>query len=310
MFYLYLHLYCAYILFGLGILSKVLPSYSLLRLVIWGGSLYLLHLFFRLLTVEDKIIGIYTVLFFFAMCLPNYSYLRAASCMSLIFIGISILLKKGTILRWESILAVLLILVSYYFHKSALIAILVALLSYFSIHLKQIKFFFILLLFLIPYAIQYSNELINDFLLVTPLEESSVNIYSAQNYFNDQMEFGKTGIGIMVQNVLTRTQYYLVAFVYFLMLIKGFYKNMPNYIKFFANFSIFIIVIANITLFAFDFNSTVLYYRILYYSMIPSAVFLAYCLRNNYYKKLCSITFYFAIIGTLYTFIYSTYNVL
>ena len=292
------------------ILSRIIASYSLLRLVIWGGSLYLLHRFFNLLTIEDKFVGVYTVLFFFAMCLPNYSYLRAASCMSLIFLGVGIFFKNENKLKWDKFVALLFILASFFFHKSALIAIFVAIISYFSVHLKHIKFFLILLLFLIPYAVQYGNELINNFLLISPVEDSSINIYAAQNYFNEQMEFGKTGSGIMVQNVLTRTQYYLVAFVYLLMLIKGYYKNMPNYVKFFANFSFFIIVIANITLFAFDFNSTVLYYRIMYYSMIPSAAFLAYCFSRNYFKGICTLTFYIAIIGTLYTFIYSTYNVL
>lgn len=199
---------------------------------------------------------------------------------------------------------------SFYFHKSAVIAIALLLTALFSVQFKGFKYILIPLVFIIPYAIQYGNAWLSDFIMLSPLEESSINIYAAQSYFNGQMEIGDTGPGMIVQNVLSRTQYYLVLLIYFWVIFKGYFKTLPKYIKFFANFAAFTIIVANVTQFAFEITAQVLYYRILFYSMIPAAVFLAYCSLNNYSRRLCKITFYIAIIGTLYTFVYSLYNTL
>lgn len=66
-------------------LSLNLPTYTMLRAIVWGWALFLLHKFFQVLLNRDSNFGVYSILYFFAMCLPNFSYLRAATCMSMIF---------------------------------------------------------------------------------------------------------------------------------------------------------------------------------------------------------------------------------
>lgn len=293
-------------------LSLLLPSYSVLRIVIWGGALYLVHNLFKTLYKESVSLGMGCVLFFMAMCLPNYSYLRAASCMSMIYFGVSLLIVNQDDSRSTktTVIAFILIAASFFFHKSAIIAIGVLILSFFSVQVKNMKVLLLFAIIITPYAIGYGNAWIQDFILTSPLEESSINIYAAQSYFDEQLELGSSGPGILVQNFLSRMQYYLVLLLYVLILFKGNYKHLPYYIKFFANFSIITIVLANITQIALDVTSYVFYYRILYYSMIPSAIFLSYCFSQGYYTKICKLTFYIAILGSLYTFVYSTYNTL
>ena len=292
-------------------LSTMSLSYYTFRLVLWGGSLFLLHKAFVIFFKVDTMLFMYILLYFFAMCLTNFSYLRASTCMSMIFLGLTIILiNNDGIIKFnlQTILSICLIGASIFFHKSSLFAITMAIGVILTTYVKKAKLIILLFIAALPVLIGYANTMIEELLIFDPLEDNYLNMGAAQGYFNGELEKEGAGLGMFVQDILTRSQYYIFVILYIISIYKGAFELTPKYVQCFAHFAFFTILIANITLYALAISASVLYYRILYYSMLPAIVFFAYCMRYEIYPKLCKISFYIAILGTLYTLIYSTYN--
>lgn len=292
-------------------LSNIVPSYTFLRMVLWGTAFIFLNKMIKLFPNNSD--RRYLLLFFFAMCLPNFSYLRSAISMAIIcYVTLRIVLINesfGRLISFRVFFLLIMLMGSFFFHKSAIFGISVAAGSLISIYFKHEKLLVILFILAIPVFAQYANEWMEGFMNTSTFEESSINIYAAQSYFDDSMDMNRSGMGIIVQNFLSRAQYYLFFVLYLFLVFNGKVKDLPNHVRCFGVFGAVTIAIATLTQYALNVTSTVLFYRILYFSMIPVAVFMAYCYKNNIYLKYCKTTLYFGCCGTLYTLLYSLYNI-
>lgn len=293
-------------------LSNLMPSYTFLRVAIWGTAFLLLNKFIQQFKeIDDRR---YILLFFFTLCLPNFSYLRSAISMVMICLGIILLIRimdeNKSIISIKPIFPLMIIAASFFFHKSAIFGIAIAIISLATIFVKNIKLLVVVFILLVPVVTQYANDMIATFMMASNPFESSINIFAAKSYFDDSMIVESNGTGMLIQNILSRAQYYLFLALYIIILLNDKYKALPRHIICFGNFAALTIVIATLTQLVLVVTTPVLFYRLLYFSMIPMVVFLAYCYKNKIYYKFTKSILYVATCGTLYTLLYSSYNIL
>ena len=250
---------------------------------------------------------LYNPLFIFVLVsvfVTKFAYGRVSLAMSLCFLSIPLMLVRS-----KKILKVLLGLVclscSFFFHKSAVFGILVVLLSIFTIKIN--KKWMYLYLFLFPLFVVAIDRVIIPYVFSLDSQNFEyINVESVQSNMEAE-EMKSIGLGLIVSRMLEWTPYYLIVFLYIKLIKKGYFSCFPSIIKVFANCSFFIITISTALLLTTSANMSILFYRLLYFSIIPNSVLLAYCLENNYFRRYSKRVVIIGIIGVLYRLSYSYY---
>ena len=284
--------------FYINLVNLVDGSYTLFRLIVWGTAICLSIWL-------SKISNINKSLFLFILVgvfITKFAYTRAFLAMITGIVSVPLLFKKDSDFK-HILLGIILLLLSLNFHKSAAFTLPMILISFLCLKMnkRNIKIYFLLY----PIAFLLMNALLK-YIVNFDSSESELAVNSAQYYLQSTGSYG-FGISTMISYLTNRSVYYLIVILYICLVYKGYFAQFPRHIKMFANLSFFIITISTLFYFITSLNANAFYYRFLYFSMVPNAVLLTYCISNRIYYKFSKFIVLFGILGVLYTFMYNFY---
>lgn len=247
-------------------------NYILFRIIVWGGAL-----FFLILTMKNlRLYNVKTLSIFSVISLPFYAYPRVSLGLSLAFWGYSFLImeKKRMI---KIIFGLLIILSTYFFHKSMYLLFPILFISIFKVNRYLVLSIFILLL--IFCVSSYSNFLMEKILL----------------YNNDTYTIEKNLGGGKKLLVLC------LHLTLFSLLIPLFKDNLKSgnlfYIK---NLTFYMLLTSLLLLIKFGYSA--LYYRFLYMSFIPISLYISEKIveKDKYFRFLIIFFFLLSNLWILY----------
>ena len=250
------------------IVHAVNNNYILFRLIVWGGALF----FFKKAIKRFNLDYNRSLFFLFAVFISVFDYARASLAMSIFFYGLSLVLLPGSNKLRSFILGLLFMISSVFFHNSMIIALAASLLL--LVPVNGFTVVLIIILFYITSSV-FAPALRNlvDAELFTASLNEKIEGYSFQEY---QDSFS-------LYEWIRRYMQYATFFIpYFIVAIKMYFKNIevPAYIRRlsaiilgFLLVSISVLLIPNLTF--------VLFYRILFMSMIPILIVFCYFEQNG-----------------------------
>ena len=118
---------------------------------------------------------------------------------------------------------------------------------------------------------------------------------------------GSIGLGPMIKRILERAPYYLTALLFFMSVVKKINKKMPLYAKVTGVMVFYIVLLSSIFISSEGMNTDVIYYRFLYFAILPTIIFLTYLYSNNILPRLTKFTIKASLFGTIYLLVYSLY---
>lgn len=270
-------------------------NYLLFRFVVWGSALGVF-----LATVKRLNVPTSMVLFFFVtMYLTKFSYARASLAMAIGLFGFSFVIKPIRMRCFSYILGTSLILISLSFHKSAIFMIPIYSLSLFRFN-KHLLWVLILLFPLGYYLIsEYGIE------LLMGAENDDMIISSAQGYLMKSSH--KKGIAVLMLHFLSRMPYYIFLYVILSDIQAHLNETLPKYQRAMINIPIYVIYLASLFLFNYSVSTEVLYYRFLYYSILPLSIIIPLLFDMKKHYRLLRISCMMGFCAVIYEILYSFY---
>lgn len=281
------------------IIGFVDRNYLLFRILVWGGGLLVYNKLVQRIGLNQS-----NVLFvMFSLYVLVYSYARSSLAMVLYFWGVTVLVVNKKNILPGKIIGLLLICLSYCFHHSMIIAIVLTPIIFIKLTKGRVLFLMTILPLLFFIGKGYIQQLIfaesifsNDDLQGT-LEFYSNREVAATNWKGKIYEFSG----------------YLTFFIPLLTCLYSLYfrkknrVNAPQIIQAFLKLSIALVLISVMFLFL-DIQGKVFFYRILYMTFIPISIVLYYIYDAGLIKKktFCYIIAY-GIAAQLYRLLYSIY---
>jgi hypothetical protein len=291
----------------LTIMQYCFDSYEIFRLIVWGGAIYMMYLMASKLNIDR-----YKYLAFFSCAyITRFCYARVSLAMAIMFFGLSLFLfssnNRNVLTKcFVKVLGIVILMSSYYFHKSALFGVGICILS--CLFVKQNKFLIILGIILIPIFILLLDSML---LYIEDANISSndglINYSAAQSYMSSTSSHSR-GIGGLISVILERIPYYLTAWLVIKSIFDDKYRTFPDSIRVFANASLFIPTVATLMLLISQVNTHTLYYRFMGFSIIPSAVYLTYLYKRGIYPKSVRFAFNIGIFYSIYFLVYILYQ--
>lgn len=238
------------------------------RITIWGGACMMFYCMVKILKLRlDLSIFIFSMLF-----LQKFGYGRVSLGWAVAFCGYSIILMRR---RWiTKIFGIMLIIGSLFMHKSMIFVIAPMAFSFIKFN-KKLLFITILSFAIVVYVV--STHGLFHYIETADEEISAVN--SALSYGSADAKI--RGIGSFLRIILERSVYYLAVILSVFLIIKKQYAKFPYQIRCFVNVSLLIVLFASLFLFNLSANTTIFYYRFLYFAIIPLSVIISYL----YYAK-------------------------
>lgn len=281
-----------------NVIQKITPTYFLFRLLVWGCATFLLYKTCRYADTDN----VFSFLVFALLFLPFFSYARVSLAMALIYFGVSLIVIKKQ--KLKIILGFLILVSSFYFHKSALFGIGIVLLA--MLLSERIgKKMTLVVMASFPLLIMVTTKFLSDSLTLDASDFELINIRSAQNYLTT--ETAMRGLVSKIIFFLMQATYYLILIEYILVQFSGKYKLLPRLTKTFATASFLTIIVASIFAFDLGFSTNTMYYRFLYFAMIPSAVFIAHCIKTQMFVRYTKVVIIVGITHVLISLLYSCY---
>lgn len=274
-------------------------NYIMFRLYIWGLALFLFFKTIKLLKLNYDL----ALFFFCSIYLIWFSYARVSLAMAVMFYGLAIFITSKTN---KKILGFLLVLLSYYLHKSAAFGIAIIVLA--GLMNKLGKYAIVLPLALFPILLIFVSSNIGGYMdLLLSDEGNMLNEYATAGNSYLMSDSFKSGPGALLQGLLERAPYYLLAYcsipIYFKNKIKVSKKVKPFFL-------VMLLIVVFSSVFAFDLgmNTSTLYGRFLRFSQIPACVVLTYMYSNGILPKVTRIVINLSIVSTFYSLAYVLYN--
>lgn len=282
------------------IIQNISPNYLLFRLVVWGSAMYLFVKTANNLSVSKELV----LLLFSIIYIIWFAYARVSLAMAMAFYGYSLIIKKNHNFR-SALLGIVILLSSYFFHKSATFAIGVVALAMLLKRYPRYTIWILLIAF--PLAIVYAKIGVARFIMSDIGGDGEIASYMAtgQSYMEYDGEI--RGIGAFLHSLFERIPYYLTACLGF-GIIRQKKIIIPNDIKAFIVLQILLVLISSIFAFNLGVNTSTIYVRFLRFAAIPTTIVMAYLYQSGYRNKYVKRTIQIAVCGTLYALLYSFYN--
>ena len=283
-------------------IGAISPNYIIFRLLIWGSGLALFAKTISKLEVSKDLCW-----FIFASSyLIWFSYARASLAMAIAFCGFALLVGKDKKLI-EVLLGFVLILCSFFFHKSSAFAIGCIALTLISQRYPKLTYTLLILSF--PLLVIYINSSLSELMMMSfDADSGDMDSYmkSGQRYL-DGSQGGGAGMGEKLRNILERVPYYCTAALSSYAIFKN-RIDLPSSIKPFMVLQVIIVLMSSAFLFtSANFTTGTIYVRFLRFSFIPTAIVLAYLYQSGFAHKYVRYNVYLAIMGTMYAITYSFY---
>lgn len=279
-------------------LIQVCPHYFVFRFVIWGTALVLFHLSIKRLQLNTQL----SWFLFGTLYLPLFAYGRFSLAIAMMGYGAILIARPAENQKTLSLLlGCSIIAASIFFHKSAIIGVGIIILCFITKDLGKNSWIWMALVFII--GVLLVKMIISDFLSLD-IDGENEFIQKSQKYISRENSKSAVGIGAIIYMLLERTPYYLIAILAY-KIQRNFYTDKG--IRFISKYFIFLILFAS--LFAFDTgaHTSIFYYRILRFSIVPAAMVLCYAHYYQLYPKLTRYTYYMAFTSSLYFLVYSLY---
>lgn len=278
-------------------------NYIMFRFLIWGSALFLFYKTITTLPINKDV----ALFFFCSIFLIWFSYARASLAMATMFYGYAKLATAEHRFGMRWLLGVILICISFFLHKSSIIAILALFISE-VLRLFNKKHVIWFLLFLFPMGVYILTSRFTGIVDILVGDEGSMlNEYAVSGNKYLESDIRNAGIGTYIQSFLETLPYYLLA----LMSIKAlsrYRQSIPHSIQLFMVVLVLLILIASLFAFDLGLNTSAVYVRMMRYLQIPSCVLLTYLHTHQYFPKLTHYTCIIYIASTLYSLVYVMYN--
>lgn len=279
------------------------PNYIVFRLIIWGTAFLLFYRTIRTLPINKDV----ALFFFCSIFLIWFSYARVSLAMATMFYGYAKLATAENRFGLRGIVGISLICISFFLHKSSIIAIIALLISEVlrRFNKKFVIWFFILLFPIGVYILTSRFSGIVEYLVGG--EGSMLNEYAISGNKYLESDVHNAGIGTYIQSFLENFPYYLLA----LMSIKAlsrYRQTIPHSIQLFMVVLILLILIASLFAFDLGLNTSAVYVRMMRYLQIPACILLTYFHTHRYFPKLTHYTCVIFIASTVYSLVYVMYN--
>ena len=279
------------------------PDYLVFRLIIFGGAWLFVVLIFRHLELDQDLAWF----FFGVLFLPLFAYARVSLAVVMMLYGAVIISKPfGGNRLYSYMIGGAFLVCSVFFHKSAALGILVVLFSFISKTTNKNAWFYIVIAFIIAAVV--ARVVIAMFLggSLGADEAMSSNAMTAGQRYMSRTD-ADSGIGALLGYTLERTPYYLCALLSFQ--IQSEYET-PTWISMMLKVDMYIVLLASIFAVDLGANTSILFGRLLRFSLVPSAIVLAYAYQFDLFTKLVKITFFVGLACVIYRLTYTLYNVI
>lgn len=273
-------------------------DYLLWRFVVFGLTVFLSYLM-------AKRLGLNQAAFFYAFALiatPILSYARVSLAMAIAFYGLSFLSYPMPSKRPLSyLLGSFLVIISVFFHKSALVLPFITYIAY-SFRITKVKMILITVFIISAFILLNTTDII--YMIIGNDEMQFFISGKSTKYLTAETHY--EGIGQRIIKTLFWVSFYLFACFSIVVLWK---KQLTNKIIIpFFNLVVLIILFASIFLFISGANTYMLFYRFVNYASIPISVVVAYCINENIYRKAFVRISYVCILSNFLGILYSTYS--
>lgn len=273
-------------------------SYFLFRLYIWGFAVLLAFITFRRFELPVSL----AILFFLCLVVLKFGYGRVSLALAMATFGYSCIVKPFNPKLISILLGGVFVYYSAFFHTSAIFYIFLLTISFIATNAgkKTILMMFIMYAIVVYLFQRYGGAYILQYV------ENDESTQGALSYLNGDFR-GYEGVGVLVKQLLDRMPFFLTLIIAILIRWKGLHKSMPYYMKSVTNLCIYSVLAALVFSFETTVNTYSLYYRFLYFSMLPTVILICYCHLKNIFPKLVNITFWCGFIASVYNLVYSFY---
>lgn len=289
------------------IIDNIANTYTLFRLIVWGGALLLLLLTYRRISEKPDL----SLYYFFICFIPWFAYARASLAMAMILFGMSLIVKPIKASRIISFLSGFSIMgCAWFFHSSAIVGIVAAVASLFLMNGK--RFTIIMLVVLAPLFIYFLSFFVDSFMAMDLSTDDMITSQKRDTYLlgGGPGSVLGGGIGFILQNLISLGGLYLTAIYFIVISINGSFLQIPLRIRLYASYVFSIVIIAFSLVMLGSVNAYVLHYRILFFAMPANAIFLCSMRFIERNKSFYRIILIISVIGALYTLLYSTYRIM
>ena len=282
------------------IITNLAYSYTFFRLIIWGSALTLLFLSYRRVGMNpDMTLYLFGVLF-----VIRFSYARVSLAMAIILLGLTFVykpIKKFKVISY--ILGLAIIGSSIFFHRSAVIGIMAAIVTLFL--MKNSRWKIIAIALLMPLATFIVSYFLGSMLNMSFETYDTSLDGKIENYLTNTVS--ERGIAVKIQTFLMQTPMYLSALLCAILAIKNKIEEFSTVERAFTYY-VFVIMLVSFGLsFGVGYETSVLAHRTMYFAMPANAVFLMTVKTRKAYPQFFKIIYYFAFAASLYALLYSTY---
>lgn len=279
------------------IFCDIAPSYFFFRLLVWGIAVYLLNKTLHRLQITRSIF-LYLFICFFLL---RFSYARVSLAMVILFWGYSYLIKPiAKVPTMSRILGIILIMLSCFFHKSIVMAVVLFPFTF----IKLTKFRIGILVILFPILAYIVDNYLFVYVLTSGyLKEDSIEMSAFLNY--SQMDQAQRGIGAKLAFILELFPLYaIVLYLIYKQIVHK--QTLNNEYSRLLTYAFAILYCSS--LFAFiKIGSDVFYYRYMYMMYIPLILYIASYLCKYGRTKILTIICAIAVLAQLYQLLYSLY---
>ena len=272
-------------------------NYLLFRIIVWGSGLLILSRSIVCLGLDD-----YKVIYFLlASFILTFSYARASLAFSIYFLGLALVCtqQKKTILK--RLIGIVLILVSYFFHHSMIIAILIT-----PIIIMPFDRITILVgMLLIPLLFALFSNVINSILLSGEFLDNEE--LADQIVFYAERSIDAINWKGRIYEWSNYASYFLPLLV---LTYNGYYRKrklFPFYIEAFYKVAFSLTLVATMFLFL-NIEGKVFFYRILFMTFIPLSIVVCFAAANRIIsRKTFLFLLYVGLAAQLDRFLYNMY---
>lgn len=254
------------------LLCRSLPfdyPFEVFRLIVWGGGVLLVYFIAK--QYHRLLMPGLTVLFLFVFYSGTFCYARASLAMAVFFIGVSIHLWGKNI--FAKSLGIVLAIFSYFFHHEMIVGIVALPALLMPFEKKNAKIFSLILLVFIIIGITYINS----------------NLELLENIFGNDELVDKIGsLNEKEQRVFRMSTFigYLTIFYPFYLISILFHRLrcLPKPMAGLYRIT-FVLLLITIAFFVVSGPRSVYTYRVLFITIIPMSIMIAYCYNQGLFKK-------------------------
>lgn len=275
-------------------------NYLLFRIIFFGGMVLLLLRLFKNYNL-DKYSSLY---FLFAVYISTLSYSRASIGMAVFFLGLSLFFSDNKRII-NIVFGAILIGVSYYFHRSCIVLIPMALLGFVPINKRTLPIILVAVFASFALLKGLAADVINE-IAASDNEELALK---AELYMSGSSGQFSGNIIAWFMHIWSYGVFYVLFFVdaYYIIYNRSLIKRS---IKGLFNVTFGILLFA-ILMNLFDMTSAALYYRYLFMLMIPTTIMTTYLYQNGLLPlKRFKFLFWFGCIPTIENILYHVYYLL